>query len=73
MQSTLTVRSFTPPPVATLSEEARVQLRAARMWVILARHHRNPKPVLASLLGNTTAAFCTLAPVACASTTCPRA
>jgi len=60
MQSTLTVRSFTPPPVAALSEEARVQLRAARMWVMLARHHRNPKPVLASLLGNTTAAFCTL-------------
>jgi hypothetical protein len=30
------------------------------MWVMLARHHRNPKPVLGSLLGGTTAAFCTL-------------
>ena len=60
MHSALTVRSFTPPPVAVLSEEARIQLKAARMWVMLARHHRNPKPVLASLLGSTTAAFCTL-------------
>lgn len=60
MHSTLTVRSFTPPPVAALSEEARIQLRAARMWVMLARHHRNPKPVLESLLGGKTAAFCTL-------------
>jgi hypothetical protein len=60
MHSALTVRSFTPPPVAALAEEARIQLKAARMWVMLARHHRNPKPVLASLLGDTTAAFCTL-------------
>jgi hypothetical protein len=60
MHSALTVRSFTPPPVAVLAEEARIQLKAARMWVMLARHHRNPKPVLASLLGSTTAAFCTL-------------
>ncbi len=60
MHSALTVLSFTPPPVAALAEEARIQLKAARMWVMLARHHRNPKPVLASLLGGTTAAFCTL-------------
>jgi hypothetical protein len=60
MHSALTVRSFTPPPVAALSDEARILLRAARMWVMLARHHRNPKPVLGSLLGGTTAAFCTL-------------
>lgn len=60
MHSALTVRSFTPPPVAALAEEARIQLKAARMWVMLARHHRNPKPVLGSLLGHTTAAFCTL-------------
>jgi hypothetical protein len=60
MHSALTIRSFTPPPVAALSDEARIQLRAARMWVMLARHHRNPKPVLGSLLGGTTAAFCTL-------------
>jgi hypothetical protein len=60
MPSTLTARSFTPPPVAALNEEARIQLKAARMWVMLARHHRNPKPVLASLLGSTTPAFCML-------------
>jgi hypothetical protein len=60
MHTALTARSFTPPPVAALSDEARIQLRAARMWVMLARHHRNPKPVLASLLGDVTAAFCTL-------------
>ncbi len=60
MHTALTVRSFTPPPVTALSDEARIQLRAARMWVMLARHHRNPKPVLAGLLGEGTAAFCTL-------------
>jgi hypothetical protein len=60
MPSTLSVRSFTPPPVAALGDEARIHLKAARMWVMLARHHRNPKPVLASLLGTTTAAFCML-------------
>jgi len=56
----LTVRSFTPPPFAALAGEARMQLRAARMWVMLARHHRNPRPVLGSLLGATTAPFCAL-------------
>lgn len=60
MHTALTVHSFTPPPVAALSNDARIQLRAARMWVMLARHHRNPKPVLANLLGSTTAAFCTV-------------
>ncbi len=60
MPAALTVRSFTPPPVAALSEESRIQLKAARMWVMLARHHRNPRPVLAGLLGGTTAAFCLL-------------
>lgn len=60
MRTALTPRSFTPPPVAALSDEARIHLRAARMWVMLARHHRNPKPVLGSLLGGTAAAFCTL-------------
>lgn len=60
MHSALTVHSFTPPPVSALSEEARIHLKSARMWVMLARHHRNPKPVLGSLLGGTTAAFCTL-------------
>ena len=60
MPSALTVRSFAPPPVATLPEEARIQLKAARMWVMLARHHRNPRPVIASLLGAATPAFCTL-------------
>jgi hypothetical protein len=60
MPSALTVRSFAPPPVAALPEEARIQLKAARMWVMLARHHRNPRPVIASLLGAATPAFCTL-------------
>ncbi len=58
MRTALTPHSFTPPPVLALAEESRIQLKAARMWVMLARHHRNPRPVLASLLGGGTAAFC---------------
>jgi hypothetical protein len=60
MHPTLTIHSFTPPPVAACSEEARILLKAARMWVMLARHQRNPKPVLASLLGSATGPFCAL-------------
>ena len=60
MRPDITIRSFTPPPVTNLPEDARIQLKAARMWVMLARHQRNPKPVLTALLGSTTAAFCTL-------------
>jgi hypothetical protein len=60
MRHTLTARSFTPPPVAALADEARIHLKAARMWVMLARHQRNPRPVIASLLGAATPAFCTL-------------
>lgn len=60
MHSTLTIRRFTPPPVSALGEEARIQIKAARMWVVLARHHRNPRPVLSSLLGSASPRFCLL-------------
>ena len=60
MRHTLTALNFTPPPVSALPEEARLRLKAVRMWVMLARHQRNPKPVLAALLNDGTAAFCTL-------------
>lgn len=59
-ETRLTPRHFAPPPVAALADEARIQLRAARMWVMLARHQRNPRPVLEALLGAATPAFCTL-------------
>ena len=51
MRTALTAHSFLAPPVSALPEEARLRLKAARMWVMLARHQRNPKPVLTALLG----------------------
>lgn len=60
MRHSFTALSFTPPPVPALAAEARIHLKAARMWVMLARHQRNPRPVIASLLGAATPAFCTL-------------
>ena len=60
MRFMLSAATFMPPPVTALPEDARIQLKAARMWVMLARHQRNPKPVIAALLGDSTPAFCTL-------------
>lgn len=53
----LTPFAFSPPPVSVLGDEARLFLKAARMWVMLARNHRNPRPVLGGLLGTATARF----------------
>lgn len=60
MRQPLTTLSFAPPPVQALPEQTRLHLRAARMWILMARHQRNPKPVLASLLHAGCAPFCTL-------------
>lgn len=49
--------AFIPPPVAALSEEARIFLRAARIWVLLARSGRSPRPPLQALLGPAAARF----------------
>ena len=47
----LTPLAFSPPPVAAVPEEARVLLKAARLWVMLARSGRSARPPLAALLG----------------------
>ncbi|MCG2842807.1 hypothetical protein L6Q21_17660 [Sandaracinobacter sp. RS1-74] len=60
MRAGLTTLNFMAPPVSALPEEARLRLKAARMWIMLARHQRNPRPVLISLLAGHTGAFCTL-------------
>lgn len=49
--------AFAPPPVATLCEEARIFLRAARIWVLLARSGHSPRPSLQALLGPAAARF----------------
>lgn len=50
MQS-LTPIDFAPPPVSALKDESRISLKAARLWVMLARNHRNPRPVINALMG----------------------
>jgi hypothetical protein len=60
MPKALTPFAFQPPPAAVFGDEARMLLKAARMWVILARQHRNPRPIIENLLGGGQAAFCTL-------------
>jgi hypothetical protein len=56
----LTVRSFTPLPLCALPGEARVRLKAARMWVMLARAQRSPRAALGALLGSAAPAFALL-------------
>ncbi len=51
---------FMPLPVATISEESRVLLKAARLWVMLARARRSARPPLEALLGASAARFCLL-------------
>ncbi len=53
----ITPFAFSPPPVAMLGDEARIVLKAARMWVMLARNHRSPRAVLNGLLGEATPRF----------------
>lgn len=60
MHHALTVRSFTPLPLCALPGESRVRLKAARMWVMLARARRSPRAVLAALLGGAAAPFALL-------------
>lgn len=48
---------FSPPPVAAIDEESRVLLKAARLWVMLARAGRSARPPLAALLGPAAARF----------------
>jgi hypothetical protein len=47
----LTPFAFSPPPVAALGDDARLLLKAMRMWVMLARQGQSPRPALAALLG----------------------
>ena len=49
--ATLSPHLFSPPPVAAIDEESRVLLKAARLWVMLARAGRSARPPLAALLG----------------------
>lgn len=56
----LTPRCFQPLPVAARDEEARLLLRAMRLWVLLARSARSPRPVIDSLLGPASPALCHL-------------
>ncbi len=55
-----TLFAYMPPPVAALGEEARVHLRAARLWVMLARTGRSPRLVLGALLGGAAGSFSAL-------------
>lgn len=52
-----TPSAYAPPPVASLCEEGRLLLKAARMWVLLARSGRSPRPCLQALLGPAAARF----------------
>jgi hypothetical protein len=56
--------AYSPPPVAALGDEARIFLKAARMWVMLARSNRSPRPALAALLGPAAARFSLLMDIA---------
>lgn len=58
--ATLTPPCFLPLPVAARDAETRVLLRAMRLWVLLARSARSPRPVIDSLLGPASAALCHL-------------
>ena len=52
--------AFAPPPIAALSEEARILVKATRMWVLVARTGRNPRPALEALLGPAASRFSVL-------------
>lgn len=47
----LTIQHFSPPPLSAVPEEVRVLLKAARLWVMLARSGRSARPPLTALLG----------------------
>lgn len=48
---------FAPTPVAALDGEARLLLRAARSWVIIACRRCSPRPAMTALLGGGAARF----------------
>ncbi len=54
------IRCFLALPVAARDEDARVLLRAMRLWVLLARSCRSPRPAIDALLGPASAALCRL-------------
>jgi hypothetical protein len=56
----LSPRRFLPLPLAARDEEARLLLRAMRLWVMLARGCRSPRPAIESLLGAAAPALCRL-------------
>jgi hypothetical protein len=58
---TLSPRSFATTPLPLVDGDARSFLRAMRIWVMMARCGRNPRPALCQLLGDSTARFCLLA------------
>lgn len=52
-----TVFAYLPPAIPALEPEDRILLKAARLWVIMARSNRSPRPALAALLGAAAASF----------------
>jgi hypothetical protein len=52
--------AYAPPPLAALPGEARILLKAARLWVLLARSSRAPLGPLSALLGPAAARFSVL-------------
>lgn len=52
-----TVYAYLPPATPTLAPEDRILLKAARLWVMMARDNRSPRPALAALLGSAAPAF----------------
>lgn len=56
----LSLRCFQPLPLAARDEEARLLLRGMRLWVLLARACRSPRPPLEALLGPAASALCQL-------------
>lgn len=51
------VFAFMPPATPALEPEDRILLKAARLWVMIARSNRSPRPALAALLGPAAASF----------------
>jgi hypothetical protein len=52
-----TVFAYMPPATPVLAPEDRILLKAARLWVMIARGNRSPRPALAALLGPAAASF----------------
>jgi hypothetical protein len=52
-----TATAYLPLPTPALNPEDRILLKAARLWVMLARSNRSPRPALAALLGRAGPSF----------------